>query len=210
MLAEQPFSDVLLHVNVAAYYGYGTGGVGQLLETLELLSGAAPGWPARVALVTRNVEVAPPDAADALRDAGIATGIPLYRTFDEAATAIAAGKRHARGDVASSAGLERERARRMSPVILSPVAPPPGLTESPTYDLGRPIAGVHVGLAHRLLVAVVHGGRRGVGARCSGPTARSRTCCGPANASAPTVNGPAATSTTGRAWSSAASSASGN
>ena len=34
----------------------------------------------------------------------------------------------------------------MSPVILSPVAPPPGLTESPTYDLGRPIAGVHVGL----------------------------------------------------------------
>ena len=43
--------------------------------------------------MTRNVEVAPPDAADALRDAAIATGIPLYRTFDEAATAIAAGKR---------------------------------------------------------------------------------------------------------------------
>ena len=104
VLAEQPFSDVLLHVNVAAYYGYGTGGVDQLLETLELLSGAAPGWPARVALVTRNVEVAPPDAADALRDAGIATGIPLYRTFDEAATAIAAGKRHARGALA---GCER-------------------------------------------------------------------------------------------------------
>ena len=97
VLAEQPFSDVLLHVNVAAYYGYGTGGVDQLLETLELLSGAAPGWPTRVALVTRNVEVAPPDAADTLRDAGIATGIPLYRTFDEAATAIAAGKRFARG-----------------------------------------------------------------------------------------------------------------
>ena len=36
VLAEQPFSDVLLHVNVAAYYGYGTGGVDQLLETLEL------------------------------------------------------------------------------------------------------------------------------------------------------------------------------
>ena len=34
----------------------------------------------------------------------------------------------------------------MSLRILSPVAPPPTLTESPTYDLGRPIAGVHVGL----------------------------------------------------------------
>ena len=30
--------------------------------------------------------------------------------------------------------------------ILSPVAPPPALTTSPTYDLGRPIAGVRVGL----------------------------------------------------------------
>ncbi|HZP27467.1 MAG TPA: hypothetical protein VFC99_00830 [Acidimicrobiia bacterium] len=34
----------------------------------------------------------------------------------------------------------------MSPRILSPVAPPPGLTTSPTYDLGRPVAGVNVGL----------------------------------------------------------------
>lgn len=96
VLPEQPFSDVLLHVNVAAYYGYGTGGLGQLVETLECLRAAAPRWPARLALVTRNVEVATPDAVDELRAAGIATGIPLYRTFDEAATAIAAGKRHAR------------------------------------------------------------------------------------------------------------------
>jgi hypothetical protein len=96
VLAEQPFPDVLLHVNVGAYYGYGTGGIAQLLEVLELLSAGAARWPARVALVTRNVEVAPPEAATRLRDAGIATGIPLYRTFDEAATAIAAGKRHAR------------------------------------------------------------------------------------------------------------------
>jgi acyl-CoA synthetase (NDP forming) len=95
VLPEQPFSDVLLHVNVAAYYGYGTGGVAQLLETLELLSAAAPGWPARLTLVTRNVDVAPADAVDALAGAAIATGIPLYRTFDEAAVAIASGKRHA-------------------------------------------------------------------------------------------------------------------
>jgi hypothetical protein len=31
-----------------------------------------------------------------LAEAAVATGIPLYRTFDEAAVAIAAGKRHAR------------------------------------------------------------------------------------------------------------------
>jgi hypothetical protein len=34
----------------------------------------------------------------------------------------------------------------MSPTILSPVAPPPEVTTSPTYELGRPIAGVEVGL----------------------------------------------------------------
>jgi acyl-CoA synthetase (NDP forming) len=96
VLPEQPFSDVLLHVNVAAYYGYGIGGVVQLLETLELLSAAAPGWPARLTLVTRNVEVASADAVGTLAEAAVATGIPLYRTFDEAAVAIAAGKRHAR------------------------------------------------------------------------------------------------------------------
>ncbi len=106
VLAEQPFSDVLLHVNVAAYYGYGTGGVAQLIDTLELLARAAPEWPARVVLVARNVEVAPAEAAEALRDASIATGIPLYRTFDEAASAVAAGKRHARS-VHAPAGAAR-------------------------------------------------------------------------------------------------------
>jgi hypothetical protein len=30
--------------------------------------------------------------------------------------------------------------------ILSPVAPPPAVAESPTFDLGRPVAGVRVGL----------------------------------------------------------------
>jgi hypothetical protein len=30
--------------------------------------------------------------------------------------------------------------------ILSPVAPPPATTASPTYDVGRPIVGVRVGL----------------------------------------------------------------
>jgi acyl-CoA synthetase (NDP forming) len=108
VLPEQPFADVLLHVNVGAYYGYGTGGLGQLVETLQLLAGAAPTWPARVVLVARNVEVATPEAADGLRDAAIATGIPLYRTFDEAATAIAAGKRHARAARPSAARMGAE------------------------------------------------------------------------------------------------------
>jgi hypothetical protein len=34
----------------------------------------------------------------------------------------------------------------VSQQILSPVAPPPGRTTSPTFDLGRPVAGVRVGL----------------------------------------------------------------
>ena len=37
ILDRQPFSDVLVHVNVAAYYGYGTAGVAPLLPVIEQL-----------------------------------------------------------------------------------------------------------------------------------------------------------------------------
>ena len=99
VLPEQPFPDVLLHVNVGAYYGYGTEGLRQLHEALDVLSRAT--CPARLVLTVRNVDVAPPADARALNDAAIASGIPLYRTFDEAASAVAAGKAY---DAARRAG----------------------------------------------------------------------------------------------------------
>ena len=84
-------------------------GSASCVETLQLLRRRRhPPGRRRVVLVARNVEVATPEAADGLRDAAIATGIPLYRTFDEAATAIAAGKRHARAARPSAARMGAE------------------------------------------------------------------------------------------------------
>jgi acyl-CoA synthetase (NDP forming) len=100
VLPEQPVPDVLLHVNVAAYYGYGTSGTAPLCELIELLGAslAAARYPAsRVVLVTRNLDVAPAADADAVRTAAATAGVPVFRTFDEAAVAIAAGKEFARG-----------------------------------------------------------------------------------------------------------------
>jgi hypothetical protein len=106
VLAEHAYPDVLLHVNVQAYYSYGTAnlpeGQGRAapLEALLRSVGAALAgarYPAsRVVMVTRNLEVAPGVDADAILATAAEAGLPTYRTFDEAAVAIAAGKRFAR------------------------------------------------------------------------------------------------------------------
>ncbi|WP_116202622.1 acetate--CoA ligase family protein [Amycolatopsis circi] len=87
----QAYRDVLLHVNIAAYYNYGDAGLRPLTEALaDLLD---RGYPARIALVTRNSEVAAPADAALLAEFAANRGIPVFRTFDEAATAIAAAQR---------------------------------------------------------------------------------------------------------------------
>jgi acyl-CoA synthetase (NDP forming) len=103
VLPDQPLPDVLLHVNVAAYYGYGTGGAAPLCELVASVGrafgtdGGVARYPAsRAVLVTRNLDVAPGADADAVRDAAVVAGLPVYPTFDEAAAAIAAGKEHGR------------------------------------------------------------------------------------------------------------------
>ena len=95
ILGRDAFPDVLLHVNVQTYYSYGTGGIEPLLQLLrDTAERAAPG--ARLVIALRNTEVVP--CAD--RDAAFATahevGLPAYRTFGEAASALAAIKRFAR------------------------------------------------------------------------------------------------------------------
>jgi hypothetical protein len=86
-------------VNVQAYYSYGTGGAAPLRALLRSVGAALDQarYPAsRVVMVTRNLDVAPGADADAVRETAAAVGIPTYRTFDEAAVAIAAGKQFAR------------------------------------------------------------------------------------------------------------------
>jgi acyl-CoA synthetase (NDP forming) len=95
ILERDHFPDVLLHVNVQAYYSYGTGGIEPLLQLLrDTAANASPR--ARLVIALRNTDVAP--CAD--RDAAFATahevGLPAYRTFGEAAHALAAIKRFAR------------------------------------------------------------------------------------------------------------------
>jgi acyl-CoA synthetase (NDP forming) len=99
VLAEHPYPDVLLHVNVQAYSSYGTEGVEPLVALLRSVGAALDRarYPAsRVVMVTRNLDVAPGADADAVLATAAEVGLPTYRTFDEAAAAIAAGKQFAR------------------------------------------------------------------------------------------------------------------
>lgn len=92
VLAAEPFPDALLHVNVQAYYGYGTGGAAPLLAHLATLGGDR--WPStRLAVVLRNLDVAPADERDAIV---AASPVPAYRSLADAAAAVAAIKRFRR------------------------------------------------------------------------------------------------------------------
>lgn len=93
ILNSQAFGDVLVHLNVSAYYGYGTRGVKPLIAAVEALLGHP--MPARLAVVTRNLDVAVPEDAALMRDFFASTGLPMFRSFDEAALAIAAAQRFA-------------------------------------------------------------------------------------------------------------------
>jgi acyl-CoA synthetase (NDP forming) len=92
VLAAQGYPDVLVHVNVQAYFSYGTRGIEPLIEQLDHL--AAGDWSTtRLGIVVRNLDCAPGAEAERLRAAVAEAGLPMFRDFDEAATAIAALKR---------------------------------------------------------------------------------------------------------------------
>jgi acyl-CoA synthetase (NDP forming) len=94
IMERDPFPDVLLHVNVQTYYSYGTGGIEPLLQLLrDTAERAAPG--ARLVIALRNTDVVPCADRDAAFAAAHDAGIPAYRTFGEAANALAAIKRFA-------------------------------------------------------------------------------------------------------------------
>ncbi|MFC6934888.1 hypothetical protein ACFQHO_34175 [Actinomadura yumaensis] len=96
ILAERPYADVIAHVNAQSFFTFGdsadpllayTRGVGALQAELAAT---------RVTLVMRNAECAPPGVEDAVREIARAAGVPVYRSMEAAAVAVAAAKNHAR------------------------------------------------------------------------------------------------------------------
>jgi acyl-CoA synthetase (NDP forming) len=104
VLDGAPYADVLVHVNVAAYYSYGDAGLAPLLAQLDDLVAAE--LPARIAVVARNLECATGGDADGLRAHAAALGLSLHADLDQAAVAIAAVRRFAaaRAEVRARAG----------------------------------------------------------------------------------------------------------
>ncbi|MFC5831077.1 acetate--CoA ligase family protein [Nonomuraea insulae] len=89
-----PYRDVVAHVNVQAFFTYGTAPE-PLYACTRALAGAQAAHPGtRITLVTRNGECAPPGVEDEVGRIAAAAGIPVYRTMEAAAVAVAAGGRH--------------------------------------------------------------------------------------------------------------------
>jgi acyl-CoA synthetase (NDP forming) len=91
---HRPYRDVVAHVNVQSFFTYGTAAE-PLLAYARALAGAQDELPgARLTLVTRNAECAPSGVEDEVRAIAAAAGIPVYRSMEAAAVAVAAGGRH--------------------------------------------------------------------------------------------------------------------
>ncbi|MFB9472123.1 acetate--CoA ligase family protein [Nonomuraea salmonea] len=89
-----PYRDVVAHVNVTAFFTYGDAAE-PLYAYAHALAGAQAAHPhTRITLVTRNAECAPPGVTDEVGRIAAAAGIPVYRTMEAAAVAVAAGGRH--------------------------------------------------------------------------------------------------------------------
>ncbi|MEU7898927.1 acetate--CoA ligase family protein [Nonomuraea sp. NPDC049152] len=88
-----PYQDVVAHVNVQSFFTYGTTAE-PLLDYARHL-GEVEG--VRVTLVTRNGEFAPPGVEDEIRAIAAEAGIPVYRSMEAAAIAVAAGQRFCGG-----------------------------------------------------------------------------------------------------------------
>ncbi|NJP94421.1 CoA-binding protein [Nonomuraea sp. FMUSA5-5] len=88
------YRDVVAHVNVQAFFTYGTAPE-PLYAYARALAGAQTARPSlRITLVTRNGECAPAGVVDEVGRIAAAAGIPVYRTMEAAAVAVAAGGRY--------------------------------------------------------------------------------------------------------------------
>ncbi|MEU0569637.1 CoA-binding protein, partial [Nonomuraea sp. NPDC005983] len=94
IVRHRAYPDVVAHVNVQSFFTYGTSAEA-LLEYARRLAAAQNGLPGtRITLVTRNGECAPPGVEDEVRAIVSASGVPVYRSMEAAAVAVAAGQRY--------------------------------------------------------------------------------------------------------------------
>nr|WP_201762119.1 acetate--CoA ligase family protein [Nonomuraea sp. K271] len=91
---RRPYRDVVAHVNVQAYFTYGNAAE-PLHAYARAVAGAQDALPGtRITLVTRNGDCAPGGVEDEVRRIAAAAGIPVYRSMEAAAAAVAGGGRH--------------------------------------------------------------------------------------------------------------------
>jgi acyl-CoA synthetase (NDP forming) len=91
----QPFSDVLVHLSLATFFGLTDPGVAQFKEIVHTLERCA-GDPWRIALVARNDAAVSEEQLTFVKETVKSADLPLYHTFDQALTGIAASARFSR------------------------------------------------------------------------------------------------------------------
>ncbi|MEU0484209.1 acetate--CoA ligase family protein [Streptosporangium sp. NPDC006013] len=97
IVARRPYPDVVAHVNVQSFFTFGTS-ADPLYAYAHNLARAQRDLPGtRITLVTRNGECAPPGVEDEVRAIAAGAGIPVYRSMEAAAVAVAAAARFIRG-----------------------------------------------------------------------------------------------------------------
>lgn len=95
ILEIQPYPDVVIHSNVQAFFSYTGDGIERLFPIIETT--AARHWPhTRLCLVLRNLDCAPPETAVRIQQTCLDANLPAFTRFDEAMSAVAAAKHHAR------------------------------------------------------------------------------------------------------------------
>jgi acyl-CoA synthetase (NDP forming) len=92
VLAATTCPDVIVHANAQSFVTFGSD-LTPLLAYVQAVAELQAVQAARITLVLRNTECAPQSIEDEARAVARAAGVPLYRTFSAAATAITAGKR---------------------------------------------------------------------------------------------------------------------
>ncbi|MEV5576284.1 acetate--CoA ligase family protein [Spirillospora sp. NPDC052269] len=93
ILERRAFSDVVAHVNVQSFITFGDSAdpLVAYARAVGRLQAETPD--ARITMVVRNAECAPPGVEDEVRAVAREAGVPVYRSMEAAASAVAAMRR---------------------------------------------------------------------------------------------------------------------
>ncbi len=90
VVTAQPYTDVLVHLNVRAYVASAGGGVGRLAPTIAALAEVKGG---RIALALRNLETATPEVQADVQQVCLDHRLAWFTRMEDAAAAIGATQR---------------------------------------------------------------------------------------------------------------------